>query len=89
MGLEYRPLESLSLFFEVEKDIQIQPITKLGIAYSLQDFLVLRSGVNTNPSRLFFGLGVLPGKIQFDYSYGQNSALGSTHHLSLGYKLRD
>lgn len=89
MGLEYRPLESLNLFFEVEKDIQIQPITKVGIAYTLQEFLVLRSGVNTNPSRLFFGLGVLPGKIQFDYSYGQNSALGSTHHLSLGYKLRD
>ncbi|SHO59452.1 hypothetical protein [Algoriphagus zhangzhouensis] len=84
LGINYLPTDQLSLFLEIEKDIQLEPITKLGISYSIQDWIILRSGINTQPSRLFFGLGILPGKISINYAYGQNSSLGSTHHLSFG-----
>lgn len=84
LGINYLPTDQLSLFLEIEKDIQLEPITKLGISYSIKDWIILRSGINTQPSRLFFGLGILPGKISINYAYGQNSSLGSTHHLSFG-----
>lgn len=89
MGIHYRPGENISLFSELEKDISIQPILKFGLEYQLQDWIQLRTGFNSNPGRLFFGLGFLPGKFTIQYAYGQNATLGTSHHLSLGIKWKE
>ena len=87
LGVTYLPAESLRIGVEVEKDIDLDPIAKVGIEYSIRDWLLLRTGVNSNPGRLSFGLGLRKDRFGFDYAYGQNSALGRTHHVSLGLKL--
>lgn len=85
MGLSYFPTSSLQVHLEAEKDISYAPNIKLGLEYGLKDWIFLRTGINSNPSKLFFGFGLNPGKFRFDYGLGQNNPLGSTHHVSFGY----
>ena len=85
LGIYYTPIPELQLHLEVEKDIQIKPIVKAGIEYGIRDWIFLRTGINSNPSRLFFGIGLESNRMKLDYSYGQNQALGSTNHFSLGF----
>lgn len=85
LGLFYLPISQLQFHLEVEKDIQIKPVVKAGLEYGIKDWIFLRTGINSNPSRLFFGIGLKSNRCSLDYAYGQNQALGSTNHLSLGF----
>lgn len=87
MGIAYLPGESLKILAEIEKDIELDPVFKAGIEYQLREWLFLRTGISSNPSRLSFGLGLRKEQFGFDYAYGQNTLLGRTHHLSLVLKL--
>jgi len=87
LGINYHPFEQLQVFGEVEKDILINPIYKFGLAYSLKDWMALRTGVNSNPGRLFFGLGINAGKFYLDLAFSQVNPLGSTNHVSLTFDL--
>jgi len=89
LGLNYTPIPQLEVQLELEKDIMLKPVVKLGLEYSLKEWVHLRTGINSNPSRLFFGIGISRDQFSFDYAYGQNQALGSTHHLSLAFKLAE
>lgn len=86
MGITYRPVPQLNIYLEAEKDIEIDPTVKAGLEYAFREWLWLRAGANTNPGRVFFGFGLMPGRFQIDYGFGQNSALGSTNHVSLGMR---
>jgi hypothetical protein len=86
LGIGYFPTKSLSIHTELEKDVDLPAIFKLGIEYTLAEWILLRTGINSHPSRLSFGLGIRKHRFGFDYAYGQNSALGRTHHFSLGLK---
>lgn len=87
MGISYLPSEAVRLIAEIEKDIELNPVFKAGIEYRLQEWILLRTGISNNPARVSFGLGMKKDQFGFDYTYGQNTALGRTHHLSLGIKL--
>ena len=89
MGISYLPSESLRLMAELEKDIELAPVFKAGIEYELNQWILLRTGISSNPARLSFGLGLRKDRFGFDYAYGQNTALGRTHHLSLVLKLAE
>lgn len=87
LGISYVPSESLRILAEVEKDIALDPVFKAGVEYRLMDWIFLRTGVCSNPGRITFGLGMRKDRFGFDYAYGQNTALGRTHHLSLVLRL--
>lgn len=87
MGVSYLPTDAVRILAEIEKDISLDPILKAGVEYQLQKWIFLRTGISSNPARISFGLGVRKDQFGFDYAYGQNSALGRTHHLSLVTKL--
>ena len=89
MGISYFPSNSLKLLIELEKDLEVDPVLKTGIEYILQDLVSLRAGIKSKPGDLFFGIGISPGKFIIDYAFGQNLALGSTNHLSLGIRWRE
>lgn len=86
MGISYFPSPSVKLYLELEKDLEIDPLVRSGLEYNFKDWLFLRAGVKSNPGDLFFGFGLEPGKFVIDYAFGQNTALGSTHHLSLAWR---
>ncbi len=85
MGLNYVPISQLELFAEVEKDIQLTPVYKVGLEYSLKEWAQFRTGVNSNPAKVFFGFGLKHERFGFDYGYSQTNPLGSTSTLSLAY----
>ncbi|SNS21457.1 hypothetical protein SAMN06295967_105136 [Belliella buryatensis] len=84
-GLSYLPTDKLIINLEAEKDILLEPVLKLGLEYNLMEKLWMRTGINTNPSNLFFGLGFRPKSFVIDYAMTQNQYLGATHHFSFGY----
>jgi hypothetical protein len=83
MGISYLPVKGVRLNAEMEKDIEINPVFKAGVEYQLRDWIFMRTGISSNPGRITFGLGLKKDRFGFDYAYGQNTALGRTHHLSL------
>lgn len=87
MGFSYLPGDAVRILAEVEKDIELDPVFRAGIEYQLQEWIFLRTGISSNPARISFGLGLRKDQFGFDYGYGQNTALGRTHHLSLLMKL--
>ncbi len=89
LGLLYHPGKSLEMHLEIEKDIQLYPVYKVGLEYGIKEWLYLRTGINSNPGRVLFGLGVQKSKFSVDYAYGQNQHLGTTHHVNLGLKLHE
>ncbi|WP_332914030.1 hypothetical protein [Algoriphagus boritolerans] len=87
MGVSYLPSETVRILAEIEKDIELDPILRAGIEYQLNQWIFLRTGISSNPARISFGLGLRKDQFGFDYAYGQNTALGRTHHLSLILKM--
>ncbi len=87
-GISYRPSEKLMMNLEAEKDILLDPVLKLGLEYNLMDRVWMRSGINTNPGNLFFGIGFRPRNFILDYAMTQNQYLGATHHFSFGYLIK-
>jgi hypothetical protein len=86
MGITYLPSENLEIHTELEKELDQPPIFKFGLQYSLEKWIILRTGIHSYPTALNFGLGLHKKNYGLDYAYGQNTALGSTHHLSLFLK---
>lgn len=86
LGLSYFPIAALQIHSEVEKDILYPPNVKVGIEYGIHNWVFLRTGINSMPSSLTFGVGINPGKFNLDYGLGQNNQLGSVHHISFGYQ---
>ncbi|PZX61228.1 hypothetical protein LV84_00216 [Algoriphagus ratkowskyi] len=89
LGVFYSPIPQLELHLEIEKDIQIKPVVKVGLEYGIKNWIFLRTGINSNPSRMFFGIGLNSSRFTLDYAYGQNQAIGSTNHLSLNFSLAE
>jgi hypothetical protein len=86
MGTTYLPSQNLEIHAELEKELDNPPIFKFGLQYSLEKWIILRTGIHSYPTALNFGLGLQKNHYGLDYGYGQNTALGSTHHLSIFLK---
>jgi hypothetical protein len=84
-GISYRPSEKVMVNIEAEKDILLDPLIKTGLEYNLLDRFWARAGMNTNPGKLFFGIGFKPRKFHIDYAMTQHPALGFTYHFSFNY----
>ncbi|MFY0602185.1 MAG: hypothetical protein JXR03_21090 [Cyclobacteriaceae bacterium] len=87
-GLSYRPSEQLMINLETEKELGFSEVFKAGIQYQLIDPLFIRTGISTKPFRSAFGLGVLFSGFMCDYAFVSDPNLGSTHELSLAYKIK-
>ena len=86
MGTTYLPSKNLEIHAELEKDLDNPPIFKFGLQYSLEKWIILRTGIHSYPTALNFGIGLQKKNYGLDYGYGQNTALGRTHHLSVFLK---
>lgn len=85
VGISYKPTDELSLNMDIFKDVDYEPIVKLGIEYRMIEKVYLRTGINTNPFKGFFGAGILLNRFQFDYAIGAHQFLGSSHQITVSY----
>lgn len=86
LGITYLPAKNLEIHSELEKDLDHPPLFKLGMQYQLENWIFLRTGIQSTPNTLHFGLGLRKKKYGLDYALGQTTALGGTHHLALFVK---
>ncbi|WP_114752183.1 PorV/PorQ family protein [Pleomorphovibrio marinus] len=84
-GLSYRPASYLLINLEAEKEVMLAPQFKAGMEYGIQEKLWARTGINTQPKNIFFGIGFRPKNFHVDYALSQHIQLGFTHHFSFNY----
>lgn len=88
LGASYRPVIYFMLNAEIEKDIQMASLVKVGAEYNLLEKFYLRSGIQSGSFQTFYGLGFKYLSIHWDYALSNHPELGFSHAMSLQYSLR-
>ncbi|MBI2281778.1 MAG: hypothetical protein HYU68_13970 [Bacteroidetes bacterium] len=85
LGLDYKFTDKVFLGVEAEKDINFNPVVKVGVEYHAIDILYLRGGISTNPTMSSFGFGLKLKDFKLDFSSSYHQTLGLTPSISLIY----
>ncbi len=85
LGLRYDFSKKVYVNAEVEKDIDLKPIYKIGVEYHPIDILYIRTGISSNPSLPAIGFGVDVKNFRFDFSSSFHPVLGATPAFGIVY----
>jgi hypothetical protein len=83
VGLCYFPVQGLLFSVELDKDIRFPAELRGGIEICPLPALLLRCGLNRNPSSISFGIGFAWSLFSFDYAFTVHPVLGATHQGSI------
>lgn len=86
VGFSYKPVDKLSIIIDIYKDIQYSPIVKVGLEYVVVRKLFLRTGINSNPFKSYFGIGLSLNRFQVDYAVSNHDVLGFSHQANVSFK---
>lgn len=87
MGISYKPLSSMLIVLEGEKDIRYSLTMKAGLEIQAFENLVLRSGIEHDPDLVTAGFSVLYDATEFGYAASVHPQLGWTHQIELSVRL--
>lgn len=87
-GLAYLPSDNITLSTEVEKELENDPVFRLGLEYVFHKKFTIRTGIRTNPFTNYFGLGFISQKLLIDYALTNHSTLGLSHQLGVAYIIK-
>ena len=87
IGAAYKPFTGLTTSLAIEKTIGFDTQVQGGFEFYLADWLALRAGASTNPSRFSTGFGIYFRGIQLDYSFQTHDVLAETHKFGFIYRL--
>ena len=82
-GISYAPVERLLVLFDIHKDLHYAAAVRGGTEFSAFDFLAVRFGLSTAPSKGTVGLGLKSKRHSFDYALQSHPDLGFSHQLSV------
>lgn len=85
IGLTYSPANYFMLSASIEKDTDLPYNFRAGLEYFLLDKIYFRAGVNTNPSRLSFGLGYALNRIQLNAAASYHEILGFSPSFGVSF----
>ncbi len=85
IGLSYRPTEKVMVNAEAEKDLDFDPIARLGVAYNFIEHFTGRVGFAHDPAVVYGGIGVKYGIFQLDYAFNTHPTLPSSHTVSVSF----
>jgi len=83
LGLSYKFSGKVILAIESEKDIQFDPVFRVGVEYRPVKTLYFRTGISTNPVLNSFGFGLEYHNFNLDFAASYHQALGFTPQCSL------
>jgi len=86
LGLRYDFSEKVFTALEIEKDIDFDPVVKVGLEYHEVEYLYLRAGIATNPQQSTFGFGLQLSNFKLDVATSIHSQLGYSPQFSLLYQ---
>jgi hypothetical protein len=84
-GLLYRLSPKINLAVETEKDNFNPPIFRGGFEYTLVQSLIVRAGLNGNPTMFCFGAGFRMKNLIIDTAASWHPILGLSTGISIGY----
>ncbi len=87
-GTAYKFSDKLFLAAETEKDIDFDPVFKVGVEYKLLEDFYLRTGINTNPVQNSFGVGYVLNRLKADIAFSSHKYLGITPHFTISYDFK-
>jgi hypothetical protein len=82
-GFSYDVLANLSLNTALDKDIRYPVSFLFGIDYNVIEYLSIRSGFSTEPSRYSVGIGINYAMFSLDYALFNHNDLGLTHQAGI------
>lgn len=85
-GLAFKPSEKFLITTEVEKDIELPAIYKVGFENTILKKFAARAGFNLNPNAFFFGIGYQAARIKIDYAFQGLVQVGAAHQASFSYR---
>ena len=85
VGIAYEPTKDIFLSIDLCKDIDFDPNFRIGLEYQIIDNIYLRTGINSKPTKAFFGGGVKLGKFKIDYAVTSHEFLGMSHQAGIGF----
>ncbi len=88
VSLDYQPKDELNLYAELEKDVDLDPIIKFGLAYRLIEPLVLRTGISPTTNRHSFGGSLVLKKFTIDYGLRSGQGVRILHSIGIIYSLK-
>lgn len=86
-GLSVKLVDRLRLNCDLYKDVRFPLDLRCGVEARLLQKLMLRIGFGSEPSRISGGIGLLLGKIRWDYAFYTHTDLGLTHQMSISLGL--
>ena len=82
-GFSFDVLKNFSLNVALDKDIRYNPSILFGIDYDIIEYLSLRIGSGSNPSRFTAGVGINYSILNLDYAFFTHPDLGLTHQAGI------
>ena len=82
-GISYVPVDRLIILVDLEKDVRLPVTVKAGLEYRPLEFLAIRSGLATVPSKGTAGIGIQHSRFALDYALQTHPELGLTHQFSI------
>lgn len=82
-GFSYIPIDEVQLHTAFEKDLKYNASFRFGINYDIIEYLSLRTGFSTEPSKFSGGIGINYSQFKFDYAVFHHNDLGLTHQIGL------
>ncbi len=82
-GIAYRIEEIATLNIDLQSEFRSNAEWKFGIEFTPLQFVTLRAGYNESIHRLFGGIGIEYGGIQFNYGAALHNELGTTHSIGI------
>ena len=75
--------DRLTVSFQLDRHPHHGYTTRVGQEFRLAEFVTVRTGLTTDPSLFYVGLGLAKGRVRTDYALSSHSLLGVTHRFSL------
>ena len=82
-GLHLKVVKEFIFSAALSKEIGYNPSIRLGVEYSILDFVRLRFGTHNEPNSYAGGFGVIYQFLQVDYAVTKHPDLGLTHQIGL------
>lgn len=86
LGLQYDFSKKVRMAVEVEKDLELDPMLKVGIEYLPVEMFAIRIGMGTLPLHMDLGFGLRLKNFHFDIAGSVHPVLGFSPKASLAYQ---
>jgi hypothetical protein len=85
VGMAYRLSPQACFSADMVKDVRFPESIRAGIEVAPLNFIALRTGVSTEPSRFYGGLGIRIASIEINYAVVTHQELGLTHTFGISF----